>query len=45
MEKGRPTMIDVDCDWDAYEGSTKSADYLDRLLDRGDDSRDQAAGR
>lgn len=34
-------MIDVDYDWDAYAGSAKSPGYVDRLLDRGDDSRDQ----
>jgi hypothetical protein len=33
-------MIDVDYDWDAYEGSAKSPGYLDRLIDRADDARD-----
>jgi hypothetical protein len=34
-----------DYDWDAYDGGPKSASYTDRLLDRGDDSRDEVKGR
>lgn len=34
-------MIDVDYDWDAYDGGAKSESYVDRLLDRADEVRDR----
>ena len=36
----------TDLEYDGYDrDDPRHPDYADRLLDRGDDSRDQAAGR